>query len=234
VNAILLDASELRGSHVVLTGRRAEHVRDVLGSVEGEELRVGVLGDRLGTGSVVAREAESITLEVRLSREPPEPSRAKIILALPRPKVARRVLIDLTAAGVKEIHLIGAWKVDKSYWNSPLLTEEAVREHLVLGLEQGGDTVLPNVTCHRLFKPFVEDRVPTLARGARRFVAHPSADCVCPKGGTEPFMLAIGPERGFTQYEVERFVEAGFESISLGARTLRVEAAVATLLGRLS
>jgi 16S rRNA (uracil1498-N3)-methyltransferase len=153
---------------------------------------------------------------------------------LPRPKVARRVLIDLAAVGIKRIHLIGSRMVEKSYWGSLLLTDSAINEHLILGLEQGGDTVVPVVECHRRFKPFVEDRLPGLVTNHRRLLAHPGPVIDCPRAIDGEVALAVGPERGFTDYEVERLSEAGFERVSLGRRTLRVESAVAMLLGRVT
>ncbi len=234
MNIIVLDADEVRGDEVVLTGRRARHVATVLAAEPGSQLRVGILDGRVGTGRVLALEDDSVRLEVELCAEPPAPSNASVVLALPRPKILKRLLIDLTAIGVKDIHLVGAWKVDKSYWSSPALRDETLREHLVLGLEQGGDTVLPTVTCHRLFKPFVEDELPAIAAGKRRFVAHPRAQASCPRAITQPFVVAIGPERGFTDYEIDRFVEAEFQAVSLGPRPLRVESALAMLLGRLA
>jgi len=233
VNRVLLHAEEIFGDRAVLGGRRAGHILGVIDADEGDRLRVGVIGGKLGEARVVARSSDSVTLDLRLIDEPPPPSPATLVLALPRPKVARRVLIDAAAAGVKQIHFVGAWKVDKSYWSSPLLDRDAVARHLVLGLEQGGDTIMPTVSLHRLFKPFVEDVLPGLVAGLRRFVAHPRSDVNCPRAVDGPFALAVGPERGFTPYEVGRLEEAGFAQVSLGQRALRVEAVVTTLLGRL-
>ena len=46
-------------------------------------------------------------------------------------------------------------------------------------------------------------------------------------------LLAVGPEGGFSEYEESRFEEAGLRPVSLGARILRTEFAVASLLALL-
>jgi 16S rRNA (uracil1498-N3)-methyltransferase len=232
MNRILLEPNEITGDIAIVHGRRARHVIDVLDAQPGDELRVGVLGGARGSARLTCRETDSVTLELRLFEDPPAPFPVTLILALPRPRVVRRVLVDVAAVGIKCIHLIGARTVEKSYWDSPLLTDSAIHEHLILGLEQGGDTVLPTIECHRRFKPFVEDRLPDLVANKRRLVAHPGPVLDCPRAVDGEVALAVGPDRGFTDYEIGRLSQAGFEQVSLGSRTLRVESAVAMLLGR--
>jgi len=129
--------------------------------------------------------------------------------------------------------LFGAYRVEKSYWKSPWMEEKEIRRQLVLGLEQARDTVLPLVTLHPLFKPFVEDEVPTLAAGTRRLVAHPGNGSACPANMHEAVTLVIGPEGGFTITELGLLKERGFECITLGQRILRTEQVVPAMLGRI-
>ena len=128
---------------------------------------------------------------------------------------------------------MNTFRVEKSFWQSPWLKPEAIHEQLILGLEQARDTVLPEVILEKRFKPFVEDRLPAMSERMRKLVAHPVTDQICPAGGCEPTVLAIGPEGGFIPYEVERLVEYGFECVHLGPRILRVETAVPVLLSKL-
>ena len=46
--------------------------------------------------------------------------------------------------------------------------------------------------------------------------------------------MAIGPEGGWIQREVDTFAARGFTPVSLGTPILRVEAAVAALLGQIA
>ena len=236
MNTLLLEPEELAaGSGTVhVGGRRFDHVQQVLRAAVGDTLRVGVLDGRLGTGVVARLYADAVELEVVLDRDPPPALPLVLVLALPRPKVVRRLLQAVAALGVKRLVLIGAWRVERSYWESPLLEAAAIHQQLVLGLEQsGGDTIVPEVTLRRLFKPFVEDELPGLAADGRRLVAHPAASAECPRAVAPPVTLAIGPEGGFTPYEVGLLEPQGFDAVSLGPRVLRVEQVVPFVVGRL-
>src|SRR6185369_12709721 len=128
--------------------------------------------------------------------------------ALPRPKVLHRVVASASSLGVKRIVLINAWRVEKSYWKSPRLAD--LRDAAILGLEQAKDTILPQIELRRLFRPFVENELPSLARGTRALVAHPGAAAECPRAVAEPVTLAIGPEGGFIAEEIASLARAGF------------------------
>lgn len=238
MNTLLFAPDELArstGGRVRLAAgdRRVAHVRTVHRAAVGDVLRVGVLGGRLGSAIVTRFDDDGLELAPTLDREPPAPLPLLLVLALPRPKVVRRVLQAVATLGVKRLCLVAAWRVEKSYWESPFVAPSAIDAQLVLGLEQAGDTVLPTVSLHRRFKPFVEDELPGLADASLRLVAHPPAGRACPRDVRGPVTLAIGPEGGFTDYEVGALAACGFEAIALGPRVLRVEQAVPALVGRL-
>ena len=100
---------------------------------------------------------------------------------------------------------------------------------MVAGLEQAVDTVLPAIELARLFRPFVENELPSIAAGSRAIVAHPQAAGECARVAG-PVTLAIGPEGGFIDREIESFARIGFEAVSFGPRILRVETALAALI----
>jgi RsmE family RNA methyltransferase len=135
--------------------------------------------------------------------------------------------------GVKRIYLIAAAKVEKSYWQSPFLAPESVREQFLLGLEQAGDTVLPECLLRPLFRPFAEDELPAIASGTVAMTADPDADVEWPRSLSGNTTLAIGPEGGWTAFELELLRQAGFTPARLGRRILRTEQVVPALLGRL-
>lgn len=234
MNLILLeDADFISESVATLTGRRLQHVLSVHRAQPGDTLRVGKIGAMMGTGTVLELNSETLSLEVELNQQPPAPLPLTLLLALPRPKMLKRVLQAATSLGIKQIYLINSYRVEKSFWGSPLLQPERMLEQLLLGLEQARDTILPHVHLKPRFKPFVEDELPQIIAKSRAYVAHPVATGTCPVGINGPVTLAIGPEGGFIPYEVEKLQESGFTPVSLGERILRVETAVPVLISRI-
>jgi RsmE family RNA methyltransferase len=135
--------------------------------------------------------------------------------------------------GVKKIVLINSYRVEKSFWQSPFLEAESIRNALILGLEQARDTVMPEVLNRPRFKPFVEDELPGIIEGTLPLVAHPSATVPCPVSVNRQVTMAIGPEGGFIPYEIEKLVSCGFQSVRLGERILSVETAVPFIISKL-
>ena len=216
---------------LVLRDRRLQHLLTVNRPEIGSLLKVGELGGMIGQGEVIALSPEQATLRIRLDTPPPPKREMVLVLALPRPKMLKRILQMVVTLGVTELVLINSFR------------EAAIAEQLRLGLEQAGDTVAPRVTLAPRFKPFVEDDLPALMQGRQGWVAHPAKQANGPQEGsaetrrlspsTKPTLLAIGPEGGFIAYEIEKLQAAGLICCDLGPRILRVETAVAVALGQL-
>lgn len=234
MNLILVESTDFVGpDRVRLTGRRRRHVADVLRAVVGDRVVVGRVDGPVGHGRVVSIDRDELVLDLALDRPPPPPWPVTLVLALPRPPVLRRLLSAVTSFGVKRIVLVGARAVEKSFWQSHALDPDAMRERLVLGLEQARDTALPEVLLRRRFRPFVEDELPGLVAGIDAFLAHPEPRAALPERSGPAALLAVGPEGGWSDHEVERLRAAGLRPLSLGERPLRVETAVPALLARL-
>lgn len=237
MNLLLLSKDDINTEKMArISGRRAVHIRDVLRLSVGDSLKTGIIDGPMGTANIIELGGtDSILVELDQDSLVPAPAPVpcKVVLAMPRPKMMRRVLQNLSAMGVKEIHLINCWRVEKSFWQTPWLRPEVINEQLTLGLEQAMDTQLPRVYIHKLFKPFVEDQLPDILKGTEALVAHPYAENPCPVALSVPSSLILGPEGGFTEYEVEKIEQAGAQPVSIGPRILRVETAVAALISRL-
>lgn len=234
MNLLLLDDADfVAADRVILRDRRLTHLQEVHRAESGDRMRVGRLGGQMGEGHLLRLDASEAELQVSFDQAPPAKLPLTLLLALPRPKMLRRVLQTIAAMGVPRLVLLNSYRVEKSFWQTPFLEPEAVREQLILGLEQARDTVLPEVILEKRFKPFVEDRLPALAAGSLGLIGHPGPWPECPRALSEPVTLAIGPEGGWIPYEVDKLCEAGLNPVQLGERILRVETAVTALLARL-
>lgn len=238
MNLLLIDRDEIGADNLVkLEDRRADHLRKVLKVEPGRRLRVGVLDGLQGFATVetVGKTAVELRLEVP-EGQAPRPD-LDVIVGLPRPQALHRVLQICAVMGVDRLDLVNAWRVEKSFFQSPSLEPHKVRRQLLLGAEQGRGTYLPRVECRKLLVPFVrglEDERPTL-----RLIADPEAeatleDAVAPKlDSVERFVVAIGPEGGWIDREILTFREEGFTPVRLGPWILRVENALTAGLAQL-
>ncbi|MEM8594120.1 MAG: 16S rRNA (uracil(1498)-N(3))-methyltransferase [Pseudomonadota bacterium] len=236
MNLLLLHESDFISDDTAqLEGRRADHLIKVLKVQVGSSLTSGRLNGLIGRSVVQSIESGCVTVQCssEFSDAPPAPSHTQLLLALPRPNMLRRILHHATELGVKDIHLFQSKKVEKSFWQSPMLSDEKIHEALCLGLEQSIDTRLPTVTYHKQLAHFLA-RLPEIKGERIGYVAHPYNASPCPHNLNQPNSLVIGPEGGFTHDEVTVFNENGFTSIGLGQRILRVENAVSTALSRIA
>ena len=257
MNRILFEREAVgkSGEVVRLSGRAAHHILSVLKARPGSILRLGEIGGaRYNNAELVAveeQEPEMPVVSVRIGTPTPPLARAPydLLLAMPRPKCLTRLLPQIAAFGVRRLYLTAAEKVEKSYWGSTRVREEERRALLLEGLEQAGDTILPEVRIVRRLKPFLEDEIPLLYPSGRRFFAHPDnpgdehRGSVCLSAGREAWhgfreasvssgegLLAIGPEGGWSPFEVAMFDRLGFQRLSLGERIFRTDTAVVGLL----
>jgi RsmE family RNA methyltransferase len=235
VNLLLVESGEVgRDGSILLGDRRAEHLRKFLGVTVGSTVKAGVIAGRTGSAEVLADNGTTISLRLTLTGPPSTPLPVSLVLAVPRPKVLTRVIETAAAFGVQRIDLTNSWRVEKAYLSSPRLAAEALAYAVRFGAEQGATTHLPPVELHERLMGLLDARwaVPTAAP-ATKLIAHPDAPPIEQATLTWPLVLALGPEGGWIQREIDTFVERGFTPVSIGAPILRVEAALAAVLGQL-
>jgi RsmE family RNA methyltransferase len=231
MNIVLLDRADWVAEGVVrLQDRRAEHISIVLKARVGDSLRVGELGGLRGQGVIEAMDHEGVRMRVTLSAPPPPRHRFDIVLALPRPKTLRRLLRQCAEFGIADLHLIHSARVEKSYWQSPLLQPTQLQESLLAGLERSRDTVAPRIHLHRRFRPFVEDQLPLLCAKRPCWLADWEAPMALADAMPQPAVVMIGPEGGFVPYEIERAESVGARRVGLGSRCLSVDTALVSVL----
>ena len=236
MNLILLEPDEIQpDGSAILTGKRARHVHEVLKAAPGEEIRVGIVDGPLGTATILEN-AKQLRLQCALTDQAPPAPRVDLLLAMPRPKVMNRLWPVLASLGVGRILVSNAWKTERNYFDTHVLEPEHVREGLIEGLQQARDTRRPQVSVHKQFKKLVEDKLEGFGPYAARLVAHPGEGtfpseplAAVPADGR--VLLAVGPEGGWTPYELELLGARGFEAVSWGPRALRTDTACVVLLG---
>lgn len=231
MNVILLpkQAFLADGTAMMTSPKQVYHIKNVLKASVGDVLKIAQLSHRLGTARIERICSDGIVLtDISLKTMPPPKLDLTLVLALPRPKVLRRLMMDMTAMGVRQIVLVNSYRTDKSYWQSPLLAQ--LEDFIWQGLEQAVDCVPPVVRLEKRFKPFVEDSLQAL--GQNIVVAHPYADGSFNAVQALPDVLVVGAEGGFIPYEIDLLIYYGATALSLGQRILRTEAAVNALLGR--
>ena len=234
MNLVLVESDEINAGELRLSGPRAAHLLKVLHVAPGHEVRIGVIDGPRGVGTVQAIADGTVTLRYALDGDAPPRPAIDLLLAVPRPKVMRRLWAQIAALGVGRIILTNAAKVERNYFDSHILSPESYRPLLIEGLQQARDTRLPAVSIHRQFKVLVEDQLDALVGQAARIVADPSAtrglsDVV--RGAVEErVLLAVGPEGGWNAFELGLLETHGFLRGGMGSRILRSDTACVALL----
>lgn len=234
MNIILLEPTEVSDDGAArVTGARATHLTRVLGVEPGHDVRIGIVDGATGRGVVTAVDAAGVALQCSFGAAPSDPL-IDVLLALPRPKVMRRLWAQLSALGVGRIILTNADRVERHYFDTHILEPGAFRPLLIEGLQQARDTRLPEVSIHRRFKVLIEDEIDRICPDTLRLVAEPGSDVspgdVVRANPGQRVLVAIGPEGGWNAFEHELFAERGFTPVSLGMRTLRSDTACVALL----
>jgi len=249
LNCILLP----KNATIISDAQQITHIKEVLKSKVGDSITIGQMGGYIGKATIAEIHANEVLLtDVILDKKPPAKLDLTVILALPRPKVLRRLIMDMTSLGVNRLIIVNSYRTQKSYWQSPLL--KRIDEFVFEGLQQAIDTVPLEVEFQKRFKPFVEDDFPALLvdkegvkEKGRAVIAHPYAsqswkaylEGLKSKNSHEnnhknsmPKILCIGAEGGWIDYEVDLLCKHGCTSVSLGERILRTETVVNVLLGQ--
>ena len=240
MNLILLQPFEIEeAGRAVLTDERARHIRKVLKAAPGKSLRIGLLNGSLGTGTVESVERTEVTLCCAFDEEPPPRPGMDLVLAMPRPKVMKRLWAQLAALGVGRIILVRAAKGERCYFDSHVLNPDCYTPLLIEGLQQARCTHLPEVMIRPLFKPFVEDELSELFSGHMKLLADPAGvkrldERLLEEPLSKRVVLAVGPEGGWTAYELDQLTAHGFRVFGMGPRILRTDTALIGLLSMLA
>jgi 16S rRNA (uracil1498-N3)-methyltransferase len=235
LNLVLFEPSEI-SAPLPRSDPRAQHVLDVLRRKENEPFDVGMVNGPRGKASLTAITQNALTLAFSWGEPPPPASPLTLLIGLPRPQTARKILQEVTALGVATLHFVATERGEPSYADSTLWSSGEWRRHLLAGAAQAFCTRLPEVSSGRELSDVVAD----LPSNATRVVldnyeAHValaaaveptvSPNTTVASRATRPVVLAFGSERGWTGTERDLLRANGFTLAHLGARVLRTETA---------
>jgi RsmE family RNA methyltransferase len=209
---------------------------EVLRRREGDGFDAGLVNGPHGRGRVEKISAGSLALSFAWGAPPPPPDPIALLIGLPRPQTARKILAEAAALGAAALHFFSAEKGEPGYAQSTLWSGGEWRRHLVAGAEQAFDTRLPRVTHGLPLADALAETPPGALRLALDNYEAPlplsqglsaAAGCQTRAG---PVVLALGPERGWSAGERDFLRSRHFSLVHLGPRVLRTETAVVAAL----
>ncbi len=234
---ILTEKDQIEKSIYKISDDRFLHIKNILKSEANDIIEVGLLNCPIGKAEIIEIDKVQVKLRIVTLNETNnlEP-RIDIICALPRPQALKKILNTVATMGVQNLYLIRSEKVEKSYFHSRLLEKENYTKYLIEGLSQGKRTQLPNIAIHKRFKQFFEDHFPAENNKPIKLLAHTNDDVYLNRlkvKDKQHYAIAIGPEGGWNDFEIDFMVKNGFQVFKLSKNILRVETAVTAALAQL-
>ena len=223
MNIILFKEDELDQA-LKLNDPRALHVLRVIGCQQGDHFDVGLVNGPRGKARIVHITKHALELAFTFGQDIPSLYPVVMLIGLPRPPSARRILKDLTSLGAAQLHFIATNKGDKSYAQSRLWSQNEYHRLLQEGAEQAFCTRIPEVVLHGSLAEALE-HLPANANhlALDNYEATTSLSQYQPQ---QPYcVLAVGAERGWSAAEREVLRGSGFALVSLGQRVLKTETA---------
>jgi 16S rRNA (uracil1498-N3)-methyltransferase len=202
---------------VIVDGPEAHHLAHVCRVRPGDAVCLFNGDGREYPASVTAVSRRSVTAEVLAVEAPPREVGYRLEIAAPLPKGDRAQFL------VEKLTELGATAfIPLQTARSVVQPREAkldrLARHVIEASKQCGRNVLLRVESLTAWPDFLR----RADLPARKLLAHPGGGPVTGKGDC---VAAVGPEGGFTEAEVEAATAAGWQTVGLGPRILRVETA---------
>lgn len=255
MNMILFEES-LRDNVIPMQDERAKHILNILKLKEGDTFRMGIVNESEGTATIKDIGLDGIAVEYHVECKP-KLYPVTLLCAQVRPICMKRILREAVSLGVERIVLTGSDTGEKSYLSSNLYRTGEYKEYLLDGAMQSCHAGVPQVvfsntvdgalkalgiaTDKSSLKDKTDFSVSSYSDGHALIMLDNVVGAVPLSGvdlkGVESSVLAIGPERGWSDRERGLFVEGGFAPMLIGSRVLRTETAcsagLAVLLSRM-
>ena len=232
MNIILFQEGE---TFLPIRDERAQHILRVLHMKEGDTFRGGIVNAMEGQMTIEGISDEGITLSFVPENDSSALYPLTLICAQVRPICMRRILREAVSLGVSRMILPVSDLGEKSYLNASLYKDGEYREILIDGAMQAGRTGVPET----VLAENVEEAVRIAS--ADSYLLLDNAIGAVPLSGMDlrgrSVVVAVGPERGWSDRERRLFLDSGYTPTIMGNRILRTEtaavAAVALALSRM-
>lgn len=207
-----------------------EHIHNTLKLQIGDEVRCTVLDQGRTSAKVILLDEKKCQLSLG-NIIPGENQWFDLIVGLSRPQTTKKILEHATTFGAKSFHFFKAALSEKSYLDSKIFENNTYEEFLISGLSQSGIyTNLPEFKLDK-YNPAEQYKLEN-----QKFILDLKSEqsfLDVNINFDKPITLAIGPERGWINEDIERFHQAGFTSIKISSSILRVEHAVYSAISQL-
>ncbi len=232
-----------------MKAERAQHLIKILHKKEGETFTAGIIGGNSGIATIQSISDEGISFTFNPTGEGKKLFPVKMIIGFPRPIQLKRLLRDVAALGVKEVHLTGTELGEKSYMQSTLVEKGNAYKMLLDGTVQAGSTHVPELFLHQKLSECLDYLEDAASKEHSHHILRlaldnvnpkcslnaamkdiPCMDCKNPCGEGKTVYAAIGSERGWTNKERQLLEETGYIRCGMGERIMRTETA-ATVAG---
>ena len=234
MNCLLFDKSDIKSENLLsVTGNKLSHINNILKLGIGDKIKIGIINEKLGVGKIIKINQYEAIISFVLNKKTKSPN-INVILAMPRPKVMNRLWEQLASLGVNTIFIIGANKVEKYYFNSHTLKKEHYTPLLIKGLEQACCVNKPNIYIEPNIQNFFNQNI-FLNSMHLNFIADVKSNYLISEfknkiNKADSITVAIGPEGGWIDNEINLFIKNDFIPICLGERILRVDTATISII----
>ncbi len=239
MNIILFELYPENG-RIPLFDERGKHIKKILRLQEGESFLMGLVNGFAGRAVITRIDTEAISIDWKPEISPVPLFPITLLVAQVRPICMKRILREAVSLGVERIFVSGTDTGERSYRDAKLWKDGEFYKYILSGAQQAGRTPIPELKLFNTLDAVEEE------------LKQEDADCVriaLDNGNPEiklsimqipagnKYILAVGPERGWSDRERALLAGAGFLSAGLGDRILRTETAcsagLSLLLGRL-
>ena len=231
MNSVILSNFDLVSENKYLLDQAAtKHLQEIVNIQVGDTLKVTILNQGLATAKVSGI-SDKVELEI-IDNKAGLSFPIHFIIGASRPPTMKKVLEHGSSLGISSFHIMKGELSEKSYLQSKLYKNDEYKKLTRLGLSQSAVFFKdPNLEVETFYSQL------NLPSTAQKYILSPYADKHIKDISidiSKDSIFAIGPERGWTEAEVQSFKDKGYQEVKLSPSILRVEIASFALLGHLN